>query len=489
MLHAVDGLMTSLTLRSPRHRQDTPSAEGVVIHPTISQDLSEGTFAQEVQNIGLLSKDLGSAARFVPDNEQSIIFTCDYPPIYQDYQQLMELGRQNKKRSPMVRLEQDRNGEDTRTGRQPSHGTTRKRQNSEQISDSGTTSKRSKRAVKNRAPSISDQEHDPPLSTCYRIVHQINCNEEYKYHSIRYFEDTPQRTEEDADGYAHLSGKDPIMNLNHWLFSKEGHGFVVFREYQCRDGSHWDAQRKLTSLLTATQIFKESIAITSNGLQSAIIQVSRCAPSDAAYESPEPHRGYSVERPFETQNNIESEFYSHRFFYHHRERLFNYAASSHEAVRGQVLALLSYIELSQGSLYTEVDELIKNGKIKGAHLEMLFCPNDVIFTKDRGNPIAYVLRSWPVGTSTIFLDCWSWGYDGCDLRRKSASLTIMRPPQDIVSIQDLEVYPLQYANSGEVDRLRARGLKFWGLRHQSFVTYSGWDTKAENFYASIFPVY
>ncbi len=238
---------------------------------------------------------------------------------------------------------------------------------------------------------------------------------------------------------------------------------------------------------TDAPVFTESIALSSETLQMAVTEVSRCAPNDSAYENAKNpselgYHSYSL-----SKNDNEIETYPHRFFYHHRSQLANYAESAGGLVRDHINALLSYIQASQGQVHDEADGLIAQGKIQRSHLEMLFCPNDIVLAKTAGSLAAYVLRAWPQGGSTISLDCWAWGFDGNWLHRKSETLTVLRPPHEQISIRDLEVFPLRFATPEELEQLRTRGQKFWNLRYQSFVTYNGWDAKAEQFYVS-YPV-
>jgi hypothetical protein len=335
-------------------------------------------------------------------------------------------------------------------------------------------------------PYLSQVTRGQPYESYYRVVHRISCNGDSYYnrhHEISFYADTPFRTNGDKHDYQHLSGNQPISDLSQWILNAGNIAFVVLKEYRCQDGSYWDALRRSGSMLTATPIFKESIAVVSEVMQSAITRVSRCAPNDAAYENTTTPQSkyYSSSQKLAGE---EIETYPHRFLYHHRARLSEYAASSGELARDQITALLSYVQASNGSTYEEADRQIAQGKIRRLHLEMLFCPNDIVIARKTGFQVAYVLRAWPSGKSTIFLDCWAWGFDGHWLHRKPAPLTVMRPPQEIISIRDLEVYPLRFATPQEVDQLRTRGLRFWDLRYQRLVTYTGWDANAEQFYVS-----
>jgi hypothetical protein len=331
-------------------------------------------------------------------------------------------------------------------------------------------------------PANSVSPRDLDYSKICREIHRVVCSSHA--HQELFFEDRPERslkwTERNADGFQHLAGKRPIDHLSQWIFNAGDIAFVIFKEYRCRDRILWNPRHRMVSRPMDAHAFRESIALSSDLLQRAVTEVSKCAPNDGAYEVPrnpnEPGTYYN------SKKDDEIETYPPRFFYHHRALLSDYANSLGGLTQYQTTALLSYVQASQGAVFDQADGWIAQGKVHRSHLEMLFCPNDIVIAKMAGHLVAHVLRAWPQGESTIFLDCWAWGFDGNWLHRKSNTLTILRPPREFTIIRDLEVFPIRFATQEELEMLRIRGQKFWGLRYQSLVTYNGWDTKAEQFY-------
>jgi hypothetical protein len=78
--------------------------------------------------------------------------------------------------------------------------------------------------------------------------------------------------------------------------------------------------------------------------------------------------------------------------------------------------------------------------------------------------------------ATLDITTFSWDYDGF-FQRIPTSLTVRHngAPGDARPIQDLEAYPLQYAEPGTREALTIRGRKFWNCRHRQYVSYVGWD--------------
>ncbi|OCL11062.1 P-loop containing nucleoside triphosphate hydrolase protein [Glonium stellatum] len=324
-------------------------------------------------------------------------------------------------------------------------------------------------------------------TTTFCVAYRISC-ESSERHNGSMFVDPPQWSDEWSflgkaelrlSNRLHLVGNVPIKNMHAWLNSLGGVAFIVFRDYRCRDSLSWNTLRGADSGTTAPICREESIAIISEGLQTAINTVAKCSPSDSAYAPSRKPNEYAIPK---NQDKEKDEELHHRFLYHHRHALLQYAETEDLEVSNQIIELLKYLEISKGSIYEEADTLFAQGEVKKHHIELLFCPNDIIISTLNGLPIACVLREWPAGQCTIFLECWYWGFDGSWLHRRPITLSIRRPPDAKVKIRQLEAYPIKYATQVDIDHLLARGQKWWNLRYQTLVSYKGWDYEAQKFY-------
>ena len=291
----------------------------------------------------------------------------------------------------------------------------------------------------------------------------------------------PGEAETRSSNRLHLAGNVPIKNMHAWLSSIGGVAFIVFRDYRCSDSLRWNTLRGASGGTNAPICRNESIAVISDDLQIAINNVAKCAPSDSAYKPPPRPTEYSH---LKNQNNEKDEELPHKFLYHHRHALLQYAKTEGLETSNQVIELLQYLESSKGSVYKAADTLFAQGEVKRHHIELLFCPNDIIISQQNGLPIACILREWPVGQGTISLECWHWGFDGNCLHRRPITISIRRPPDAKIKIRQLEAYPIKFAAQAEIDRLLARGRKWWGLRYQILVSYRGWDYETQKFYVS-----
>jgi hypothetical protein len=293
--------------------------------------------------------------------------------------------------------------------------------------------------------------------------------------------DIPQRHYEyNSTGgqHQHARGSSPVQDLAHFIASTPYLAYLVFRDVMCQDNMRWDFARQSSASGELKLMFKESIAILDTGLRSCIDGIARCAPNSDAYFA----ESQSSSTYYSKKDNSERDLYEEKFFYHHRTALVASLPNLSSPLREQAMDLLEFIQNNNGAMHLEVDELLSRGLIHRDRLEMLFCPNDVLISRDSGLLSAFVLRSWPSGHSTLTLDCWSWGFDGQWFHRKRTLKTLARPLQNLVRIRELGVYPLRYASEEDICILQARGQKFWDLRYKNIASYEGWDLKAEQSY-------
>jgi hypothetical protein len=284
-------------------------------------------------------------------------------------------------------------------------------------------------------------------------------------------------------GHHHIEGSSQVQDLAYLIASTGSLAYLVFRDMRCEDNMRWDIARQSSASGDLMRTWNESIAIIDTKLRSCMDRVARCAPNSSAYfaESRSSASSYSYIDP-RTKDNSEQDLYEVKFFYHHRRALEAGLPDLSSPLREQAIDLLGFLQYDQGSVYAETDDLLSRGLIHRDRLEMLFCPNDVLISRDSGLLSAFVLRSWPSGHSILTLDCWNWGFDGQWLHRKRTLKTLARPLKDIVQIRDLEVYPLRYASKEDVGILQVRGQKYWDLKYKNIASYEGWDFKAEQNY-------
>ena len=298
-----------------------------------------------------------------------------------------------------------------------------------------------------------------------------------KYHDSLITEDVPGRTNEKGLPSSHLFGVNRIYDLESYFRDHPGIAFVVIREHCC-------AKTFASTYSTAgvygnhqSNALSETISIVSQGLLKALVQVATCRFDEVN------------ERDTFPQPKMAAPYF---FLYHHRSKLLRLAEEfqpdhcNRRGTSAEITALLDYINEAEGEEFREADELLKKGKTNHRHYQKLFCPNDIVVVQNKNYLSAFVPYQWPTRTDKeLELACWSWHLQGKWLHRRQEDLGLSLLTSEEVSIQDLKVYPLRYASPDVRDRLQLRGQKYWNMRRQTFVSYSGDDFLDERHHVSI----
>lgn len=276
-----------------------------------------------------------------------------------------------------------------------------------------------------------------------------------------------------------LNGTDHIWDLTRYLFENPNLAFIVFREYNCGgDPSsrplHDRYRRTISESDESNKILpeRESIQIVSGALRSALHTVGECNPFDCSNDG-------EMESPY-------------IFIYHHRSQLRHLGEQSQGDLSLHVSALLSYIEDQNQIEYDDADEKLSRGVVTREHLPKLFMPNRVFLTRTRGQFLATVLGDWPKRSvferdegKHLILMGWVWGYNGESLVRQPHMKEVTLASHDEVPVDQLSAFPLEYASVDLKSRLTARGRKFWGLRFQHLMAYTGADFLQETLYVCL----
>jgi len=309
-------------------------------------------------------------------------------------------------------------------------------------------------------------------------IYRVICNGGGPNPTKMMYLDVPERTY--MSFHYHLRGAVEIQDLATFISSAGSFAYIIFRDVRCADYMRWDMAQLSSSSSGSKLFWKESIAIIDNDLRSCIDSIAQCAPNGRLYDY-----GSSDTRDYYSQEENDRDLYELRFFFHHREVLTTSLPTFPQPLKDHVEDLMEFLQDTHGTLYAETDQLLSQGLVHRDHLEMLFCPNAVVVSRQNGSLSAFVLRSWPIGNSSLNLDCWYWGFDGEWFHRKPITKYVQRPLKNVVRVRDLEVFPLRFATEQEKTTLELRGQKFWSLRYQHLASYEGWDFKAEQHYVGL----
>ncbi|KAB8225697.1 hypothetical protein BDV33DRAFT_230164 [Aspergillus novoparasiticus] len=164
----------------------------------------------------------------------------------------------------------------------------------------------------------------------------------------------------------------------------------------------------------------------------------------------------------------------YHYFYFNRKGEPKGISALHNSDQDQVLAFRQFMECTFGHEYDEADRLFSQGDTSWKHLRKLFPPNEVVVTYRDGEPMAYLVQAcYQLDNLEFSLDCHSWGFDGAFYQEKTQfTLKWASTEEERIEIQDLEVYPLKYDDTGVEETLRRRGEKFWQCRQRRFIAYT-----------------
>ncbi|KAK6508672.1 hypothetical protein TWF506_010751 [Arthrobotrys conoides] len=143
--------------------------------------------------------------------------------------------------------------------------------------------------------------------------------------------------------------------------------------------------------------------------------------------------------------------------------------------------LFDFIEENFGDEFRRATELFSQGNVSEDTICYLMSPGGVIVQEDEIHGLsAYIVKTWPslAPGNKMFCLAWSWSFNGLFNKRDMEvviQLEDVFEDTDIVPINQLKYYPLEYADPESKGFLERRGLQFWRCRYRRFVNYSGWD--------------
>ena len=225
------------------------------------------------------------------------------------------------------------------------------------------------------------------------------------------------------------------------------------------------------------------------------------------------------------------------FIYHERKSLEEFQNSLPLRANVQLSLLSKFIAEEYADEYATTDSLLSQEKTSPAYIRYLFKPGDLLVSRVDGQYMGYVATSWPEITSeekvprmqaatsnngtrlslygshdaeadklTIYVcrvDAWHWDFDG-NFQRKHEVLNLEipsvedgktatkikgkkvvttqvkehKPTPEGKSISDLNVFPMEFASAGVIDKCRRRGKTFWKCRTRNYVSYQ--DSELES---------
>ncbi|KGO38601.1 ATPase, AAA-type, core [Penicillium expansum] len=305
----------------------------------------------------------------------------------------------------------------------------------------------------------------PPFESC--TIHRIHCtkvNDHQSHPSVTYFEDAPQLFAGDCKASA-LRGKRHIADISDFVESNSHIGLILYRDYDC-EAYHKIIEPRFRPLEKPDDpVIKwmlryfyrldddgmparshgEAMLIPSEELRGTFHRLTNMSPDIIS----------ELEDPVYMRELI-TQMYHHRGI---REDPVLAEKLGEESFETAVF-LVEFMEKMFGQEYNEADALFSKGLVTKFHLPKLFAAQDVLVTREQGQPCAYVLEAFPERPTE--LSCWTWRFDGRFWKYRTALGVEWPDLLDMIAITDLSVYPLKYATIDVQRLLASRGRQFMG---------------------------
>lgn len=319
------------------------------------------------------------------------------------------------------------------------------------------------------------------VEASYIVVHRVQCNGQrefnHKDHETELdYLDTP-RLLTDANQTSVLKGTEPLDNIEWYLDDNPGRHLAVISIYDCVQYHKEIANeferlslpssingRTLSQLRPYLYVLrkdakeadrKDQILVPSPGLKRALNSLRMLHPS--------------ILDDWELEENLT---YPYPQLWHSRHFLLIAAEDLSPGDQCHITTLWRYLDNDMIGEWTEAEDMFKEGIVSKQHWTKLFHPNELIVTMLYGEPRAFICKDNPeVSNDKLYLECWSWEFDGQFFRRDLSFIIDWPGQSDVASIVDLSHYPLKFDTFDLANRLAKRGATFWSCRQRKYVSY------------------
>jgi ATPase family associated with various cellular activities (AAA) len=295
----------------------------------------------------------------------------------------------------------------------------------------------------------------------------------------------------------------PLTSLSSYLEKHCDLAFIVYKDFDV------DELEAAKSKAMSDESSEDDMILEVRNTHESILPVSRdlCAAVSALLGS---RSDFSeLFHWYQTQSLIPGPYLA---IYHSRSAMNEFIQTLAQGCQKQLGLLLDYVFSQFGDEYAAADDLLARGRISLPYLKYLYKPNDVLVEFKDGDCLGFVSKSWPLNTRlrepsdekyhpSVYSDphtfkgatrpecriCeiegWSWRFDGTFSRRNVLS-TLELDFNDKVEkdIADLNIRPMKYVSDEVRDLLKRRGETFWSCRFRRFVSYK--ETEGRDWQAS-----
>lgn len=272
-----------------------------------------------------------------------------------------------------------------------------------------------------------------------------------------------------------------MIDLEDYLEDNPGVSFIVEREYQCEQYHELETVLSAFERLATMELYRQvprhvrpflwSLTADTAPATPLREKIHRCSKSfvdtmTRIQNLDVPH----VER-LRGWDKDASLIAPYPHFYHSMEPLKDISKQTRGSDKQQAGLLLQYFESSFGQEYREADALFRSGFCTKTQFSKLFFPSQIITKQEEGRDTAFAVKSCSSALEdTIKLDCETWTFHGMFQKEGTTLEVSCASGPDRFPISSLGAIPLQFDNTGLMERLRDRGSFFWNCRSGGLVT-------------------
>lgn len=306
-----------------------------------------------------------------------------------------------------------------------------------------------------------------------KVLHRVFCDKRNHQHDETYYEDKPTYRDRQSVGDAILMGDKIVHDLDNYLDAQQNICFLVINESHCgvdvKHENHKGGQNRRRYLGPST----EQLRIVAPLLQKALLEVAQYDPFPPVM-GPQFTHSEEMRAPYP-------------FLFHHRDELVELA--SNEMYEGVLRPLLEFLNRNYDKEYEEANALFEQGIVTLDHISKLFKPHQMVISRGESNALeAHILyRCHGTLRDRFTLSGWSWRHGGNGLDRKIWTEDLDDMLDEQMRIVDLKVHPAKFARVEDLKHLEERGARFWDMRGQAYVCYTGWDEARRYYYVRTMP--
>lgn len=171
----------------------------------------------------------------------------------------------------------------------------------------------------------------------------------------------------------------------------------------------------------------------------------------------------------------------YRLFFQHNKTLLKLAACSglDESEQNCTTMLCEWFERNCREDWAEAEDLMSRKKINRKHYKKLFEPDELCMWTPTGNDfdsgVVVKTLKFPWGNNGGDVDNYTWTFNGvfrkAGYKNPLNVFPIEGPAIKEVDISSLPMYPMRFAIPGTMEKMIARGHKFWHCRTRKLVSY------------------